>query len=714
MSRLNSQSFPIWQQVSHAVWAGGGASAAGKAAVYVDLFHESIDYLIYSLHIGRLIGLEAGLPVIGLSGKLGVVHGSCPGFSFDEVTAIARGFDVEVVHLAESPLTGAAIDWVTGEALRQGVTLPDLSGEKLRRFLRAAHLGPDFPIGRYIYDTHLRNRKSETILDFDVSLLEDIERCLNTEREIGRELDARPAAWFVAGHIDYAPWGVIADRVLARGGRVAYFRNEGRVRIHLVSGVLQEGETIIGRIRRTGAPMQSAMIDRLVAEMPDIGENHFRAASTGARFRSHRFVDAPMANLSASSSRRIERAIRARLGIDDGRPVVGAFSITFSDIPLADEQVFEDNYHWLLETLAFAAGRPDIHWLVKIHPADLAYNTTGAMARLTAQFAAFGHIHFIEQDWSPATVIAACDVVTSVRGSPGLQAAAMGRPAVFCGHGQYSGFGFGILASTKDEYFHVLTDLAHSPRQSENDTARARAFQYLEDVVFANVSSFLGSFGELSASTDPWSDMATRLRWYAPETDPLCRAIGEAIREDLPRVSGASLTRDGQRPISSPVAQVERGGLSVRNSWPPGMVPLYGFYPTEPWGVWMGADPAALVIRVAAPSSGVLRLRMTCKTLIPPEWPAPSMSIAVDGVEGNTVLADDQAPDELVFDIGSATFGEDGQLLVEFTPGIGTIPNDVCHNGDGRHLTFSFRDISWRLLPAEDQPPQCEPNTHTA
>lgn len=706
MSRLNVPSFAIWQQLSHAVWRGNDTSTVDRTAIYVDLFHDSLDYLIYSLHIGRLIGIETGLPVIGLSGKLGVVHGSCPGFDLDEVIAIARGFDVEVVQLTERPYTGTAIDWITSEAARQELALSDLSGEALRRFLRAARLGPNFPIGRYIYDTHLRNTKIETIYDLDIALLQSIERCLVAESEICRQLDARPAAWFVTGHIDYAPWGIAAARVLERGGRLAYFRNEGHVRIHLINDAPRTNETISGAIRRTGVPAQSAMIDYLVAEAPEIGDRHFRAASTGAQFRSHRFVDAPMADLAAASTRRIERAIRARLGIDDGRPVIGAFSITFSDIPLADEQVFEDNYCWLLETLTFASSRPDIHWLIKVHPADLAYNVTGAMARLKAQFGENGHIHFIEEGWSPTTVIAACDVVTSVRGSPGLQAVVMGRMAVFCGHGQYSGFGFGVNTSTKEDYFRALAGLAHAPHVPDSDPARARAFQYLEDVAFANVSSFLGSFGELSVTADPWNDLTTRLRWYTPVTDPLHRAISEAIRSDASRVGGTSHLADVRRLTSAPAPGVEAGGQSIRGSWPTGMTPLYGFHPVEPCGVWMGASSAAILIRVAGPVSGLLRLRLNVVALLPLEWPVPSMTVTVDGIVGIAAAPADQAPSELVFDFGPSTFGEDRQLLIEFKLDGGTVPNDVCHNGDTRHLTFSFQDLAWQIIPQDEHPPQ--------
>lgn len=706
MSRLNVPSFAIWQQLSHAVWRGNDTNTVDRKAIYVDLFHDSFDYLIYSLHVGRLIGLETGLPVIGLTGKLGVVHGSCPNFNPDEVIAIARGFDVDVIHLAEKPFTGPAIDWVAREAKRQGVDLPTLSGVVLRNFLRAARFESDFPIGRYIYETHLRNEKTETILNFDGPLLKNIERCLFVDSEIRKQLDALPAAWFVVGHVDYTPWSLAAARILERGGKVAYFRNEGNVRIHLVNGALQGGETVFGRVRRTGAPVERAMIDRLVAEMPDVIENHFRAVGTGARFRVHHFVDAPMADIATSSSRRIERAIRARLGIDDGRPVIGVFTVTFSDIPLTDEQVFENSYYWLLETLTFAASRSDIRWLVKIHPYDLAYNVTGAMERLKAQFASHTHIRFIEEGWPPTVIILACDVVTSVRGTPGMQAATIGRPTVFCGHGQYSDLGFATLATTKAEYFHALTQLAHAPAIANSDTARARAFRYLEDVVLANTSSFLGSFGELAAASDPWDEMTKRLRWYAPETDPLLRAIGEAIRSDAPRVGYPSQLDDVRTSKSAPVPGVHGGGHSIRSAWPPGIMPLFGFHSVEPWGVWMGAGSAAVLIRVTGPASGLLRLRITCMALIPPEWPVPSMAVTVDGIVGVAAPSTDQAPGELVFDFGPAIFGEDRQLLVEFALDGGTVPNAVHSNGDTRHLTFSFQDIAWQIIPQGEHPPQ--------
>ncbi len=697
MSRLSSPSFSLWQGLSHSVWAGNPSPKPGCQTIYVDLFHDSFDYLAYSLTIGRLIGIETGLPVVGLTGRLGAVHGSCHQFDLDEITAIAHGYDVPVVMLDEGAATGSAISLIAQEALRQGLELPELSGAALRRFVKAVVDQQGFALGRYVYDTHLRNTRTETISEFDVALLESFERCLVGARVLDARFDHSAPAWFVTGHVDYAPWGMASEKVLARGGRLAYFRNEGNLRIHLAEGAVAPGKTVCGHIRQTGGPSEKALVARIADEAPDLAEAHFQAISSGARFCSHRFLPTPMPDLASATHGPIIRAMRAAIGFNANRPLVGLFSITFSDIPVADEQAFEDNYAWLSETLAFGALHPDIDWVVKIHPADKNYNVTGAMQRLQERFGEFPNIRFVGTEWSPTALIAACDVVTSLRGSPGMQAALAGRPAVFCGHGQYSDMGFGQIGLTPERYFELLVENARNPVVPAGETLRARAFRFVEDVVFSNPSSLLGSFGELACSIDPWSDLARNLRWYSQETDPLRKAIGVAIRENRTRVASGDPFLSDCRIAPRASAELTQGSFAIRHFWPEGVVPLFGFHEVEPWGVWMAGRGAALLVKVGEPLEGVLRLRIACKGLIPPDWPMPEMAVTVGGMSGFPVDDGSQSPDELVFDVGPGVFGVGGSLLFEFSLSPGTVPDASRGDGDQRVLTFSLRDVAWNL-----------------
>lgn len=694
--------FARWQSLSARIWDESEASAGGAGAVYIDLFHHFPDYLIYSLSIGRLIARITGLPAIGLTGSIGVVETSCPDYDVDDVEAIARGFGVPVVQLADTPDVEAAITRLAVSPAIQRA--PQRNDDRhLRQRIRDLSQPDGFPLGRYAHDTYLRRTLRESVREFDVDLFATYARCLSLDEGLSRLWGACRPAWLVSGHIDYAPWGILVHRALEAGARVAHFRTEGNARIHILHSPPARSETLNGRLRSESSGATNAVIDTLSQAGEAAVEAHFVEVARGARFKSYRFVPWPMIDCQ-SIGPRLSLLAKRLLGVKTDRPCIAAFSITFSNIPLHDEQVFDDNFQWLRETLIFAATRPELEWIVKVHPYDEVYNRTGAMAALEAEFGAVENIHFIAADIPLALVLAGAEVVTSLRGSPGMQAAACGRHSVFAGRGQYSDHGFAHVAETAAEYFRMLEECASAPSVPRGRTLRARAFMVTENIVFANPSSMIGQFGELGAlGPGAFERLALRAEWYVPEKDPLYAALSKALATGASRVGGdfVPTSAGGAALARASIARSSDDGAArefvVGPVWPAGFVPLHGFHGVEDWGVWTNGEELVFLLGVPAPIEGALVLDMDLFSAIAPEWPRPTIAkIVIDDVDVTGTI-EERAKGYRV-ETKPGRFGTDGYVVVQIETDGGVVPADMGTSGDTRRLVFSLTRIVMKVV----------------
>lgn len=666
--------------------------------IYVDLFHDNLDYLFYSLYIGRLIGRLSERKVIGLTGGIGVVSTSAPGWSFAGIEELARGFDIDIIRFEEKAHGGAAVGWLHGEASSRGWDIETLQGAPLRRLVREGQLADGFPIGRYFYDTYLRAELFETVESLDPALIRHIAATIAFDEAVREQFAKAPPAWLVSGHIEYAPWGVCVHRALENGAKVAYFRNEGRLRIHLLSGKVKAEETLHGLLRRQQGELVNRFIDDLCQNGQHLVQQHFQACATSQRFRTHWFVHAPYCDLTWDKADRMGRMARRQLGILDDRRCIGVFQVTFSDIASHDRRAFDDNYQWLLKTLNFAVEHPEFTWLVKIHPADAIYNRTGAMARLREAFSGYNHIRFVEANVSPILVIMASHVVTTMRGSPGYQAALVGRPAVFAGRGQYSDFGFAEIEESEAPYFDRLIERASGWHIDPAKAMRARAFQYLEDVVLANNSSMLGAFGDLRGAGETiWDMLSRRLIWYDVETDPLYIALEESIRADAPRVGGVPPALRVAVPAVHTALTSSRAFV-FRGAWPSDVIALFGFHLMESWGVWTNGEPCTLLLRCEASIRGPLRVTLDLAEHIPGGWERPLIVALRVGGDDVTAAAVWQGH-QLVVEVEDCTQDEGGFLIIEMETQGGTVPAELGNSTDSRYLVFTLTGILIEFLP---------------
>lgn len=167
--------------------------------------------------------------------------------------------------------------------------------------------------------------------------------------------------------------------------------------------------------------------------------------------------------------------IVARIGLDPDKPTVVVFAHVLWDASLFYGADLFDNYaDWLRHVARAAAANSACNWVIKAHPSnvfraahgDVAAGTGSETEIVRAELPELPpHVHVLEADTpiSTASLYEAIDVALTVRGTPGLEAACFGTPVLTAGTGSYSGLGFTIDSSEREEYLDRLAALPALP-----------------------------------------------------------------------------------------------------------------------------------------------------------------------------------------------------------------------------------------------------------
>ena len=219
---------------------------------------------------------------------------------------------------------------------------------------------------------------------------------------------------------------------------------------------------------RCKLPMTDAMYERLA----DL-ENARRGARVwGKSKRVWQYV---------SSQGAIET--RKALGLDD-RPVVLLAANVLGDSLTLGRNIFAESMsEWITRTVQFFASRPDVQFVIRIHPGETIVPKAKSMATVVREALSEipEHIHVIAATDKINTydLIEVADLGLAYTTTVGMETAMNGIPVICCGQTHYRGRGFTIDPNTWDEYFaaleRVLSDL---PAHRLNDEQVAKAWNY--------------------------------------------------------------------------------------------------------------------------------------------------------------------------------------------------------------------------------------------
>lgn len=486
--------------------------------VLVDLMHGNAEFVMRTLLVAKALQTATGCELVGIVGAPGVVNRSAPvdhatnrsiaeAFEVKRIIEVPNEFDVPDIH---QDIFQRII--VFAETSAPGTPL----SEAARMSLAAIQTKDGFGIGRVITETFMRAELQAHVLAGD-ALVYWARHVLGFDYWTMQHLAAERLDAFVTGHIDYCPWGHLAERLVRTGGRTVYFRCDDRIPIDFIDD-LEADETLGGRLRRIDAQAFKAFESRIAASP---------SYKTWTN-RAYRRVDAVRQGLSRNWRWTRDGAISPKIPtFDDTRPTYVLFAPTFTDQPLTDISLFVTHADWLWHVLNRATRAKRYNLIIKPHPLDSLYDHGKTTDRLKHEFAGVCNIEFVSSDTANEAFVTRVDAALTVRGTPGIEFASLGLPVILGGRGLYSDIGFCLCPDTREEYFQLLENGPPFPLDMTDAARRAKLFHAFSRFWSAPASPFLPPFLSRS-TTEAERAIAEGTRTAVLETDPVVLALARA------------------------------------------------------------------------------------------------------------------------------------------------------------------------------------------
>lgn len=179
--------------------------------------------------------------------------------------------------------------------------------------------------------------------------------------------------------------------------------------------------------------------------------------------------------------------IRRWLGLEEDQKVAIVFShILYDTLYFYGDDLFASYVDWLIETVRCACANPQLTWLIKVHPSNIwrGEKKLGEHEEelLIGKYvgALPSHVRIIPPNtpFSPISWMKFADFCITVRGTAGLEMAAMGKTVITAGRGRYDRSGFTADPDTADEYRAMLSRLPVVDPPTSEQTNLARQYMH--------------------------------------------------------------------------------------------------------------------------------------------------------------------------------------------------------------------------------------------
>ncbi len=179
----------------------------------------------------------------------------------------------------------------------------------------------------------------------------------------------------------------------------------------------------------------------------------------------------------------------SKLSLDPSKKTAVIYPHMFWDATFFwGKDLFRDYYDWYVAVIKTAADNDNLNWVIKIHPANIVKarrdNYSGGHGELKAVYDTLGkvpgHIKVIEpeSDINTFSLFQIMDYCLTVRGTIGIESAAMGINTLTAGTGRYDGLGFTHDFDSKTAYMECIRALEQVPPMTEKAVELARRYAY--------------------------------------------------------------------------------------------------------------------------------------------------------------------------------------------------------------------------------------------
>jgi len=184
-----------------------------------------------------------------------------------------------------------------------------------------------------------------------------------------------------------------------------------------------------------------------------------------------------------------DEEIVTETGVDPTKPTAVIFAHVLWDASLFfGTDLFENYADWLVQSVRSAIANPELNWVIKAHPSNVFRTKHGDVGGESSEVTLV-HEHFPELPphvhlLLPHTKISTlslyrfADYAVTVRGTPGMEIACFGKPAITAGTGTYAGRGFTFDSQSTDEFLERLAKLHTYGPLPEAMRAKAREYAH--------------------------------------------------------------------------------------------------------------------------------------------------------------------------------------------------------------------------------------------
>jgi hypothetical protein len=179
--------------------------------------------------------------------------------------------------------------------------------------------------------------------------------------------------------------------------------------------------------------------------------------------------------------------IVAETGVDPERPTAVIFAHVLWDASLFfGVDLFENYADWLVQSVRAAVENPRVNWVIKAHPSNVFRKKHGDVGGESSEVVLIrehfpelpDHVHLLlpHTRISTLSLYEFADYGVTVRGTPGMEMACLGKPAFTAGTGTYAGLGFTYDSDSREAFLDKLARIdSFGPLP---DDMRMRARQY--------------------------------------------------------------------------------------------------------------------------------------------------------------------------------------------------------------------------------------------
>jgi hypothetical protein len=177
--------------------------------------------------------------------------------------------------------------------------------------------------------------------------------------------------------------------------------------------------------------------------------------------------------------------ISSEIGIDFSKPTIGMLTNVMWDAQLHyPANAFPNMLEWVMQTIAYFKGRPDLQLLIRVHPAELTGMVPSrqkVVDEINKVFPALPHNVYVIPPESRVSTYASmlqCDSVIIYGTKTGVELTSIGVPVIVAGEAWIRNKGITLDAASIPSYLDLLDRLPLNERLDDASRLRARRYAF--------------------------------------------------------------------------------------------------------------------------------------------------------------------------------------------------------------------------------------------